>query len=530
MVVFKSLYPEIVIPRVSLFQFISQNWEDCREKTALIDADTGRSYTYKDMEAYIPRIAKGLYNRGIRKGDIVCIVSPNIPEYVFAFYAIVYLGAIVLPINPLYTEDEIHKFVKPMNPKKFVTVGVFFDKVKAVAKRLGEDREIFVFGETSEATPFMELITNPGETDVPPIYIDCFHDVATIVFSSGTGGMPKGVMLTHHNIVANIYQTTSSSAGPYSGAEVFTAFLPFFHIYGLTVLMGCAVFAGKTLVVITKFDFVKYLGYIEKYKITIANVVPPVVLAFGKHPLVEKHNLTSLHTMTSGAAPLDGELQALVSKRFGFIVNQGFGMSEASPVTHYPTPRTPFGSVGILYPNMMAKIVCPETGKELGKNEIGELWLKGPNIMKGYFQNPKATAECIDSEGYYHTGDVAYVDSNDQYYIVDRIKELIKYNGFQVAPAELEGILLTHPEIMDVAVIGKQDLECGELPLAFVVKKKDSPLTEKDIQDYVAAKVSPHKRLRGGVRFVDTIPKSESGKILRRILRDKLKLETSAKL
>ena len=274
-----------------------------------------------------------------------------------------------------------------------------------------------------------------------------------------------------------------------------------------------------------KFDIENFCKAIQKYKITFAYVVPPVVLLLSKHPSVSKYDLSSLRMINSGAAPLTYELVESLYARIKVPVKQGYGLSETSPTTHtqpWSLWRSTIGSVGRLMPNMTAKYTA-EDETEVPAGQVGELWMKGPNIFQGYLNNAEGTANCLTPDGYFKTGDIGYQDDEGNFFITDRLKELIKYKGFQVPPAELEGILLSSPKINDVAVLGLYDKEqATELPRAYVVPAKGveaSEATEKEIMDFVAGKVAGHKRLRGGVKFVDEIPKSASGKILRRVLR-----------
>jgi acyl-CoA synthetase (AMP-forming)/AMP-acid ligase II len=363
---------------------------------------------------------------------------------------------------------------------------------------------------------------------VPPeVEIDPATDVVVLPYSSGTTGLPKGVMLTHRNIVANLAQLSRVEHGH---LKALVGVLPFFHIYGMVVIMMLGLAGGGTILVMPRFDMMEFLALVQKYRVTILPLVPPIVLGLVKHPAVAQADLSSVRLVFSGAAPLGEEMARALSTRLGCPVVQGYGMTEASPVTHLsPTRDAPFkpGSAGCIVPNTEVKIVDAggASDAELPVGKEGELWIRGPQIMKGYLNRPGETAESIDREGWYHTGDVGYVDDEGFFFIVDRTKELIKYKGLQVAPAELEALLLTHPAILDAAVVRKADEEAGEVPKAYVVLKPDetSKATPADaIMGWVAERVAPHKRIRD-LEFIDQIPKSASGKILRRVLIDREK-------
>ncbi|HEY3261901.1 MAG TPA: AMP-binding protein, partial [Pseudonocardiaceae bacterium] len=344
-------------------------------------------------------------------------------------------------------------------------------------------------------------------------------DLAVLPYSSGTTGLAKGVMLTHRNLVANIQQ--AQAVLPITPDTRILAVLPFFHIYGMTIMMNWGLAKRATVVTMPKFDLADFLRVITEHRTDRVYIAPPVAVALAKHPMVDDYDLSVIDVLLSGAAPLDLDLAEAVHKRLGCRVVQGYGMTELSPLSHgIPYDRYDIspGAVGVLAPNMQARIVDPVTGDDVPSGEPGELWMRGPNVMAGYLNNPEATAATIDDDGWLHTGDVATVQ-DDVYTIVDRVKELIKYKGYQVPPAELEALLLTHPSIADAAVIGVLDAEGEEVPKAFVVRQASAPeLSAEDVMAFVAEHVAPYKKVRQ-VEFIDAIPKSASGKILRKNLR-----------
>jgi acyl-CoA synthetase (AMP-forming)/AMP-acid ligase II len=517
----KSASPDVVIPDVSVTDHVLRHVARLRDKPAIIDGPSGRTLTYAQLAESIRRVATGLARRGFRKGDVFAIYSPNLPEYEVLFNAVALLGGINTTINPLYTVGELASQLRDSGARFLITVPMFLDKAKEAAATAGTE-EVYVFGTAEGARPFAELLEAPPTP--PSVTIDPRDDIVALPYSSGTTGLPKGVMLTHQNLVANLCQCEGMVGfDGFKERDVIVCVMPLFHIYGMVVIMKLGLCQGGTIVTMPRFDMQDFLATLQKYKVTIAPIVPPIVLGMAKHPSLEQFDLSSVRLAFTGAAPLGEEMARALSKRLGCPVVQGYGMTEASPVTHLsPTVNAPIkpGSIGLVIPNTEVRIVDVISGADVPQGQEGELLIRGPQIMKGYLNHPEATAESIDREGWYRTGDVGYVDREGWFYIVDRTKELIKYKGMQVAPAELEALLLTHPAILDAAVIRKPDEEAGEVPKAFVVLKPDDAsrgTTAETIMAFVAERVAPHKRIRH-LEFVDQIPKSASGKILRRVL------------
>jgi len=520
---FKSPYPDVEIPDIDLTTYFLSRIKEFGNKTAVINGITGQSYSYEQLGAAIKKAAFGLYRRGMKKGDVFAIYSPNLPEYIIAFHAISLVGGTITTINPLYTAEEIHHQLKDSGAIFIVTISQFLEHAQAGALD-SSVKEIFTFDGAKDSTPFSELLREDGElpkTDIHPA-----EDLLALPYSSGTTGFPKGVMLTHRNIIANIVQCEGISNYHLVNVEDrVIGVLPFFHIYGMVVVMNMTLVTGATIVTMPRFDLVQFLELIQKHRITKTNLVPPILVALAKHPLVDQYDLSSIIEFFSGAAPLSQELATEVSKRVhGCSVVQGYGLTETSPVTHVynrsMSKVQKLGSVGPAVPNTENMVVDVDSGEPLGVNKKGEIWTRGPQVMKGYLNNPKSTKITIDENGWLHTGDIGYVDEEGNFYIVDRLKELIKYKGYQVAPAELEALLLTHPAVADAAVIPVADEEAGEIPKAFVVKKAGAELNEEQLMAWVSEHVSPQKKIRK-VEFIDIIPKSLSGKILRRVLVEK---------
>ncbi|MGA8924198.1 MAG: 4-coumarate--CoA ligase family protein [Candidatus Dormiibacterota bacterium] len=515
--IFKSPHPDVTIPHIALTPFVFEKAERLSDKVAIVEAGTGRSYTYGRLSTGVRQLAAGLHARGFHKGDVLAIMSPNLPEYPIAFHGVARAGGINTTLNPTYTADEIAFQLNDSRARLLVTVPPLVGKAQEAAARSMVE-EIIVFGEAEGAVPFASLLV---DGPAPNVEIDPAEDLVALPYSSGTTGFSKGVMLTHRNLVANLVQ--SAACIEIAEDEKLMAFLPFFHIYGMTVIMNAGLRHGATLVTMPRFELEPCLKAVQEYRVTRFFLVPPIVVALAKSPIVENYDLSSIKRAFSGAAPLDAETATAVSRRIGCRLSQGYGLTETSPVTHCVPdsyPEVVAGSVGPSLPNTECKIVDVATGKELGRNDDGEIWIRGPQVMKGYLNNPDATLASIDSDGFFHTGDIGHIDDHDEYFIVDRLKELIKYKGFQVAPAELEALLLSHPMVADVAVIGVHDEEGEEVPKAFVVLKE--PVAPEELMEFVASRVAPHKKVRR-VEIVDQIPKSPTGKILRRVLRDKEK-------
>ena len=520
--IIRGPYPDVSIPETALTPFVMHRAEELGDKPALIEGPTGRAVTYTQLADSISIAAHNLSQRGFKKGDVFGILSPNCPEYAIAFHAIATLGGIVTPINPLYTKHEIAHQIKDSGARFLVTVPACAEKIGDAAQDLGLD-ELFVFGSAAGATSFDSLLVDNGRAEQVPI--DPLEDLVALPYSSGTTGLPKGVMLTHHNLVANICQMEGLCY--FSELDTLICVLPLFHIYGLVVVLNMGLYSGSTIVMMPRFDLESFLKAVQDYNVSLAHVVPPIVLALSKNPIVDNYKMPNLRTIFSGAAPLGEDLTRACMDRLGCNIRQGYGMTETSPVTH-SSPAPPldakFGSVGVAAPNTECKIIDLDTGAPVGPGEKGEVCVRGPQIMKGYLNKPEATAQTIDAEGWLHTGDIGYADEDGHFFIVDRAKELIKYKGFQVPPAELEAVLLSHPCIADAAVIPYPDDEAGEVPKAIIVLKETA--APEEILVFVAQRVAPHKRIRH-LEFVDKIPKSPSGKILRRVLVEMEKAKTA---
>jgi acyl-CoA synthetase (AMP-forming)/AMP-acid ligase II len=512
----RSPFPDVDIPDVSLPDFVLEPAGELGDRPALIDAPTGRAITYVQLVESVRAAAAGLAERGFGKGEVFAHYAPNCPEYAVAFHAVATVGGVNTTANPQLTEEEFAAQLRDSGARLLVTIPELVEKATAAAQQSGVE-EIFVYGEADGATPFASLRA-AGEP--PRVAIDPAEDLVALPYSSGTTGLPKGVMLTHRNLVANICQVAARVQVKEDGSERArqVAVLPFFHIYGLVSLMNIPLYFGHTVVTMPRFDLREFLRVIQDYRITRAMLVPPIVLALAKHPLVDEFDLSSLELVNSGAAPLSAELEVACGERLGCRMQQGYGLTETSPTTHWVGDElagTMPGSIGPPVPNTECRIVDVATDVDVADGEPGELLIRGPQVMKGYLKNPRATDATIDPDGWLHTGDVARVEPDGSLRIVDRIKELIKYNAYQIAPAELEAVLLTHPAITDAAVIPLPDEEAGQVPKAFVVT--NGSITPEEVVQFVAGHVAPYKKVRA-VEIIEEIPKAPSGKILRRLL------------
>ena len=424
--IYRSPLPDVEIPDLPLTGYVlagAANWGD---KPALIDGLSGRTLTYAGVAGAAGSLAGGLVAGGFAKGDVLALMAPNMPEYAVVFHAVALAGGIVTTVNPACTETEVHDQLQDSGARLLVTVPPL---VTAASRACAGTRvgDIYVLGEAQGAKPLAGLSAAPlaGQVPVGP------NDVVALPYSSGTTGLCKGVMLTHRNLVANIAQTLALVQ--IGSGESLVAVLPFFHIYGMQVLMNCGLRAGATVVTLPRFDLEQFLRAHQEYRITRSFVAPPIVVALAKHPLVDKFDLSALKQVLSGAAPLKASMAADCARRLSCEVVQGYGMTELSPVSHGPAPGwVRPGSAGITAPNTQTRIVDPVRGVDLGVDEDGEIWVRGPQVMKGYLNNPQATAATIDSGGWLHTGDLGHIDADGYVYVVDRLKELIKYKGFQV--------------------------------------------------------------------------------------------------
>nr|ADE95828.1 4-coumarate:CoA ligase 1 [Corchorus capsularis] len=527
--IFRSKLPDIYIPKhLPLHSYCFENISKVASKPCLINGTTGQIYTYEEVELTARRVAAGLHKLGVQQRQVIMLLLPNTPEFVLSFLGASFLGAVCTAANPFFTAPEVAKQAKASNARIIITQASYVDKVKEFAQE-NVDVKVMCIDSAPEGCLHFSELTQADENDLPEVEINP-DDVVALPYSSGTTGLPKGVMLTHKGLVTSVAQQVDGENPNlyFHSDDVILCTLPLFHIYALNSIMLCGLRAGAAILIMQKFEIGLLLDLIQKYKITIAPMVPPIVLAIAKSSETEKYDLSSIRMVKSGAAPLGKELEDAVRAKFpGAKLGQGYGMTEAGPVLAMCLgfAKEPFeiksGACGTVVRNAEMKIVDPDTGASLPRNQAGEICIRGDQIMKGYLNDPEATARTIDKDGWLHTGDIGYIDDDDELFIVDRLKELIKYKGFQVAPAELEAMLIAHPEIIDAAVVAMKDEVAGEVPVAFVVKSEKSEITEDEIKQYISKQVVFYKRI-SRVFFMEAIPKAPSGKILRKELRAKL--------
>lgn len=516
MTVFRSPLPDIAIPDLSITELLMRDLGTRPDEVVLVDGPSGREMTAGALMAGIKALAGGLTARGFGPGQTVALLSPNIPEFCLVYHAVAWAGGTVTTINPTYTAPEVRHQLQDSGASLLITVPPFAEVATEAAEGTGI-REVAVIGAAPGLTPLADLMGPPQEAQAP---VDLDRHILVLPYSSGTTGLPKGVMLTHRNLVANVCQI--QAVRPVERGEWTVGFLPFFHIYGMTVLVNLYLGNGGRIVTMPRFDLELFLRLIQDYRTPQAYVVPPVVLAMAKHPLVDQYDLSALHYAFSGAAPLGADLAEALHARLGVRCEQGYGMTEMSPASHVsPKGKGKPGAAGITVPNTECRIVDPDSGQDRGPGEEGELWVRGPLIMTGYLNNADATRQTLTEDGWMRTGDLAMFDDEGYCTITDRLKELIKYKGFQVAPAEVEAALVACTDITDAAVIGVADDEAGEVPMAFVVPAPGADVTLDSVQAHLDGRLAHFKQVRR-LQVVEAIPKSASGKILRRMLRDQV--------
>ncbi|KAG7297917.1 hypothetical protein JYU34_018672 [Plutella xylostella] len=508
------------------------------DKVAQVCAETGQSTTFREILQKSVNLASALQQLGLKKGDVVALSSENRFEFTVASLAVMFSGGVLSTLNITYSPGEITHLLNIVKPKYIFTSPISAQNVQECSEGLSFIEKIILFGdyEVVPAIMYNELLKVHVEIDdFTLVDVNGAEDTMAIMCSSGTTGLPKGVELTHVNFLLLTehlrYYLETSMAQRQHNIQSFLAIIPWFHAYGFITSLGVLAINLK-VVFMVRFEPDLFLETIQNHKVNMATIVPPLAVFLAKHPLVERYDLTSLNEVWCGAAPLSTEIQKAISKRIGIgHVRQGYGLTEVTMAccVDLSAAGQP-GSCGAPAPGMQIKVIDIENGQRLPARREGELWIKSPLRMKGYRGDRAAGDALVDPQGFVRTGDIGYYDENGYFYIVDRLKELIKYNGFQVAPAELESLLIQHPLVAECGVVGAPHEAAGELPTAFVVPQPGANPSEQELVDFIAEKVSPAKRLRGGVIFVEEIPKNPSGKILRRELKKLLLTKLKSKL
>ncbi|KAK4435522.1 4-coumarate--CoA ligase-like 6 [Sesamum alatum] len=529
--VYQSKHPPVNLPSEPFLDVVSFIFSQKHDGVnALVDSSSGFSVSYSELFTLVKSVASGLHHMGVKQGDVILFLLPNSVCFPIVFLGALSVGAIVTPMNPLSSLLEIKRQVLDSNASLVFSV---LDRVDELFGGLRGCRvigvpEILNFDSLpSDGSAFHKLVSSDPRMAPRPRIMQ--QDTAAILYSSGTTGRAKGVMLTHGNFIAMMELFVRFEASLYdypSTKNVYLAVVPMFHVYGLSLFVMGLLSLGVTVVAMKKFDADEMVRAIDRYGVTHLHAVPPLLTALTrKAKRADGNSFRSLKQVSCGAAPLSEKsinefIEAL--PHVDFI--QGYGMTESTAVATrgYNTVKVQkYTSVGLLSPNVQAKVVDWVTGSHLPPGSVGELWLRTPGTMKGYLNNIEATTAAIDKDGWLHTGDIVYFDQEGYLYIIDRLKEMIKYKGFQIAPADLEAVLISHPDVLDAAVTGARDEEAGEIPVAFVVLKDGSSVSGATLLDYVAKQVAPYKKVRK-VYFRASIPRSAAGKILRRELRSLL--------
>ncbi|KAL5550875.1 hypothetical protein UlMin_001051 [Ulmus minor] len=524
-----SKHPSINLPSDPFLDLVSYLFSlKHKGVSALIDSSSGFSISYSELYSLIESMASGLHSIGVSQGDVVLLLLPNSVYYPVVLLGVLYLGAIVTAMNPLSSALEIKKQITDSKASFGFSVSEKVEILKEFGiQAIGVPQNVSLDSNPNGFLQFYKLIH--GGFDLAPRPLIKQQDTAAIMYSSGTTGVSKGVVLSHGNFIAMIelFVRFEASQYEYSSLDnVYVAVIPMFHVYGLSLFAVGLLFLGSTIVVMGKFDVEEALKAIDRYKVTHFPLVPPILTALIKCAKgVDRRSFQSLKQVSCGAAPLSSKIIEEFLQNLPYVdFIQGYGMTESTAVgtRGFNSKKfRNFSSVGLLAPNMEAKVVDLNTGSILPPGGCGELLLRGPGIMKGYLNNEEATMSAIDKDGWLRTGDIVYFDQDGYLHIFDRLKEMIKYKGFQISPSDLESLLISHPEIEEVAVTAANDEDCGEIPVAFVVRKQGTSLSEEAIIDYVAQQVTPYKKIRK-VIFTHSIPKSKAGKILRRELRSLL--------
>lgn len=522
-----SIETNITIPKIPLSQILQETTEKYPDNNAL--SFYGRKFTYQQLNALVRTFTSALQRNLVQKGDRVAIMLPNCPQYVISYYGALTAGAIVTQVNPMSVERELEYILKDSGAETIVVLDALYPKVKSV-QALSQLKNIIVVSLQPSEHNFspdrsFEGFLSESTGNVLPIEVDPEHDVAVLQYTGGTTGRSKGAMLTHRNVVANVIQCYEFFKEEMEiGKERYLTVIPLFHVFGMSSCMNLSIYTASESIMLSRFELEEVLNTIKNEQPTVFPGVPTMYVAITSHPRAEEYGINSIKTCNSGSAPMPLELLRSFEKKTGSKILEGYGLSEASPTTHCNPPfskRKP-GSVGIGVPSTEYKIVDVATGtKEVPIGELGEVIIKGPQIMKGYWNMPEETANTL-RDGWLYTGDIARVDEDGYLYIIDRKKDLIIASGFNVYPRDIEEVLYEHPAIQEAVCIGVPDPYRGEDVKVVIVLKADKTVTEEEITQYCKQNLAAYKVPRQ-VEFRDSLPKTNVGKILRRALRDEVK-------
>ena len=509
----------------TLAELVSDVAQRNGSKPALIFADTPISYA--DLNTQIERAANGLAARGIAKGDRVALYVPNIPEFVVAYYAILRCGAIVVPINVLYRAEEITYVLQHSEAKAFILFADFAPQGIAGAEKAPSVSTVIVLGDVApKGTTSWEALTDASAPERLPVKVTP-GDIATICYTSGTTGRSKGAMLTHRNLVANCEQWQRMERGRAKESDVLLLVLPLFHIYAMNNAMNLYLCAGATIVLVRRFDALYVLEQIQKHRCTMFHGVPPMYITWVNTPTLGDYDLSSMRSAFSGAASLPVQVLDRFQTVTGIEIVEGYGLTETSPTTHGNCAGAVSkpGTVGPPIPGVEARLVDDED-RDVLPGTPGEIICRGENITIGYWRSPTATAEALRN-GWFHTGDIATIDEDGYYRIVDRKKDMINSGGFKVWPREVEEVLFWHPAVREAAVVAMPDAHWGERPIAYVALKEGQTVTQEELMAYCKAHLASYKA-PSLIKFRDELPKLPTGKVLRRVLREEARQLTPA--
>jgi long-chain acyl-CoA synthetase len=524
-----SYYPETIsrevnIPNQSLGEILEKTAANYPAHNAL--SFYGKKIRYKELNSLALAFTSALQKNQVQKGDRVAIMLPNCPQFVISYYGILNAGGIVTQVNPMSVERELEYILKDSGAETIVVLDSFYPRVKSVQVRTNVKNIIVVSIQPSADDFFpdksFESFLSESSGNVLPIAIDSEHDIAILQYTGGTTGRSKGAMLTHRNLLANVIQSYEFFKHELEfGKEKVLTVIPLFHVFGMTSCMNLSIYTGAESIMLPRFDLEEVLNTIKNEQPTTFPGVPTMYVAITNHPRAEEYGINCIETCNSGSAPMPVELLRAFERKTGSKILEGYGLSEASPTTHCNPPfavRKP-GSVGIGMPSTEYKIVDVATGtQELPAGELGEVIIKGPQIMKGYWNMPEDTANAL-RDGWLFTGDIAKVDEDGYLYIVDRKKDLIISSGFNIYPRDIEEVLYEHPSVQEAVVIGVPDPYRGEDVKGIIILKAGKQATEQEIIQYCRENLSAYKVPRA-IEFRDQLPKTSVGKILRRALRD----------